>query len=201
MGNNFFKTTHFDYNNEATLYADGTNEVIQTRGIDMFYLPRTRLKDDFIFGEASASEFTSNKPITFYIENYSDFEGAGEIFSKFGFVPDRQLTLLSEVRDFRSITGQDPDVGDLIYYPASLKIFEIVHATPVNYFYQFHHTAYTFKITCKLFEYSHEKIDVNLEEVDIINGLDSQTDEEYTMYDEGKDEILDLTESDIFGNL
>lgn len=201
MSNKYFKNTYFPKNNEADLYANATNEIIQMMGVDMFYLPRTRIKDDHIFGEDVLSEFNSNVPITFYIENFSAYDGLGDIFSKFGFTPDNQITLLSEVENFKATIGEDPENGDLIYYPAGDSIFEIIHAGSKEGFYQLNHNEYAYKLQCKLFEYSHEDIDVDLSDVDIIDQEEINTTDEDDQFDDEKGDILDLTISDIFGNI
>jgi len=200
MSNPYFKNTYHPDNNEAKLYANGSNEIIQIKGIDMYFLPRTRIKDDHIFGEDTLSAFLKSLPICFYIENYSNYDGVGELFSKFGFTPDNQLTLLSEIENFKGIANQEPMEGDLIYYPVGDKIFEIAHADTKDGFYQFNHREYVYKLQCKLFEYSHEDINVDIKEIDIITDEEMNTSDESDQI-EDNDDILNLDESDIFGNI
>jgi hypothetical protein len=63
--------------------------------------------------------------------------------------------------------GTRPKEGDLIYFPLTEKLFQIMfveHETP---FYQTGALP-TFDLTCELFTYSDEKIDTGIEEVDVI---------------------------------
>jgi len=200
MGSPYFKNTYFPDNNEAKLYANATHEVIEIRGVDMYFLPRDYVKNDDIFGEDTLGSFTKNSPITFYIENYSNFDGLGDIFGKFGFTPDNQITLSVEIDNFNGIVGQPPKEDDLIYYPVSDRIFEVIHVEDKDGFYQLNHKEYSYKIVCKLYEYSHEDINTNIDEIDIINQEPLNTSDEEDQLS-NIDDILDLSESDIFGNL
>ena len=202
MPNPYFLRSNFPENNESKLYSDALNELIEIRGTDMFYMPRQRFKDDFIFGEDVAQQFTEAHPLTFYVQNYTYFDGKGDIFSKFGFTPDYQLTLFIGIQTFRGTTGlTTPMESDLIYWPTADRIFEIVGDHDKVDFFEFNNKEYAFKIYCKFFEYSHENIETDIPELDVLkNYADINNSYESTQFTDS-DDILDLTESDIFGNL
>lgn len=202
MGNPYFKTSYDPTNNEAELYRKATDEVCEMHGVDMIYLPRTRVKDDDLFGEDVLQKFESNKTVTFYIENYADFDGVGDIFSKFGFQPDDQLILVVEKENFDAILDQEPLVSDLLYYPAADTLYEIVHVDPDRgTFFQFNFKQYCYKITCKSFEYSYEDMDTGVDDIDDIDQELQNTTDESDLVDSEKDDYLNLDVEDIFGNI
>lgn len=201
MSNPFFKNEYEPGNADAELYRHATNEICEQRGIDMYYLRRTRVKDDHLFGEDVLQQFDSNQTVTFYIENYSNYDGVGDIFSKFGFQPDDQLTLIVEKKNFDSILGSEPLESDLIYYKAGNAIFEIVHVEEKDGFFQFNFRQYTYKINCKLFEYSYEDMATGVDDIDEIDQELQNTTDESDDIDSEKDDFLDLSEKDIFGNI
>jgi len=66
-----------------------------------------------------------------------------------------------------SITSNRPNEGDLIYFPMVSKIFEIKNVEHEAIFYQTGRLQ-TYDIRCELFEYSSEKLDTGLTEIDSI---------------------------------
>ncbi len=201
MSNQYFSTTFDPNNNESELYRQGANEICESRGVDFYFIPRTIANLDLIFGEDTISEFTSNKPITLYIENYADYDNSQQFFGKFNFTAENTLTLISEMVNFESVCGVAPSIGDLIYHPAGDRIFEITFIDDKNGFFQFNHDDYVYRMTCKLFEYSHEEMDTGIDEVDIINDQDQNTSDEEDELDNAIAEYLDLNETDVFGNV
>lgn len=201
MSNPYFKHAYDPNNNEAELYRKMTHEIIEMKGIDMYYIPRTVVDIDNIFGEDARSKFSSNKLLTFLVVNAENYDGLGDIFSKFGFTPDNQITLSIEQEHCKSIIGKVPIEGDLIYYPHDNKILEIVHVEDDDGFHQLNHQEWTYRIKCKLFEYSYETLETNVSEVDTINQIDQTTSDEKTQIDSEIDNVLNLDESDLFGNL
>ena len=61
-----------------------TIEAIKIHGFDMYYIPRTLVNEDTLFGEDTLSKFEEAAPIEMYIESVDGFEGEGDFISKFG---------------------------------------------------------------------------------------------------------------------
>ena len=139
-------------------------------GHDLYYLPRTRIQDDLIYGEESYSEFNSQYFIEMYIKNVEGFAGQGDFLSKFNLEIRDQVTFTVARRTFGEEVGAytafvRPREGDLIYFPLNNKIFEIKFVEHEAIFYQLG-ALQTFDITCELFEYNNEIFNTGIPLVD-----------------------------------
>ena len=82
-------TNHY-FNNFGTDTADQKLieniiiESIQTYGIDVYYMPRTQVNTDSIFGEDRISKFEDARIVEMYIKSVDGFEGDGTFVSNFG---------------------------------------------------------------------------------------------------------------------
>jgi len=164
--NTYFR--NFDARNEQELLHSLVTESIQIYGHDVNYIPRTLVNTDTILGEDSISEYKDAYSIEMYIKSVDGFEGEGDLISKFGLEIRDQIVFSVARRAFEGLDiGVRPKEGDLIYFPLTEKLFQIMfveHETP---FYQTGALP-TFDLTCELFTYSDEKIDTGVEEVDVI---------------------------------
>ena len=164
--NTYFR--NFDARNEQELLHSLVTESIQIYGHDVNYIPRTLVNEDKILGEDSISEYKDAYSIEMYIKSVDGFEGEGDLVSKFGLEIRDQIVFSVARRAFEGLDiGVRPKEGDLIYFPLTEKLFQIMfveHETP---FYQTGALP-TFDLTCELFTYSDEKIDTGVEEVDVI---------------------------------
>ena len=164
--NTYFR--NFDARNEQELLHSLVTESIQIYGHDVNYIPRTLVNEDTILGEDSISEYKDAYSIEMYIKSVDGFEGEGDLVSKFGLEIRDQIVFSVARRTFEGLDiGVRPKEGDLIYFPLTEKLFQIMfveHETP---FYQTGALP-TFDLTCELFTYSDEKIDTGVEEVDVI---------------------------------
>ena len=164
--NTYFR--NFDARNEQELLHSLVTESIQIYGHDVNYIPRTLVNEDTILGEDSISEYKDAYSIEMYIKSVDGFEGEGDLISKFGLEIRDQIVFSVARRAFEGLDiGVRPKEGDLIYFPLTEKLFQIMfveHETP---FYQTGALP-TFDLTCELFTYSDEKIDTGVEEVDVI---------------------------------
>ena len=139
-------------------------------GHDLYYLPRTRIEDDLIYGEDSYSEFNSQYFVEMYIKNIEGFAGQGDFLSKFNLEIRDQVTFTVARRTFNEEVGAytafvRPREGDLIYFPLNNKIFEIKFVEHEAIFYQLG-ALQTFDITCELFEYNNEVFNTGIPLVD-----------------------------------
>ena len=158
--NSYFRT--FDAKNEQELLHSLVTESIQIYGHDVSYIPRTLVNTDTILGEDSISEYKDAYSVEMFIKSIDGFEGEGDL-------EVRDQIVFSLAR--RAWEGMDlgirPKEGDLIYFPLTSKLFQIMfveHETP---FYQTGALP-TFDLTCELFVYSDEKIDTGVDTIDVI---------------------------------
>ena len=167
---------------EQHLYEDLMIEQLKIYGQDVFYIPRTLVKEDELFGEDTLSKFDDAYQIEMYFENVEGYEGEKEIMSKFGLQMNEDVTFVVARRRFEQLVSHDsnlivktrPNEGDLVYFPKVKKIFEISFVDHDDPFYQVHNVP-AFKLKCKTFEYSGEDLDTGITEIDAIetdNSLD-----------------------------
>jgi len=74
---------NFNYAGEQNLIEELVLESIKMYGIDVYYLPRTLVDTDQLFGEDVLSKFETAAPIEMYIKNVEGFEGEGDFLSRF----------------------------------------------------------------------------------------------------------------------
>ena len=164
--NSYFRT--FDAKNEQELLHSLVTESIQIYGHDVSYIPRTLVNTDTILGEDSISEYKDAHSVEMYIKSVDGFEGEGDLISKFGLeVRDQIVFSLARRAWERLDLGVRPKEGDLIFFPLTSKLFQIMfveHETP---FYQ-NGALPTFDLTCELFVYSDEKLDTGIDTIDVI---------------------------------
>ena len=158
---------------EQHLYENIIIESLKMYGQDVYYLPRTIVNENRIFGEDVPSKFNNSYKIEMYIENTEGFEGEGDLFSKFGveirdeatFIVARKRWNTTVGRIDNQIEGERPREGDLIFLPLSNSLFEVMHVEHEQPFYQLSNLP-TFKMRCQLFEYSDEDLDTDLVSID-----------------------------------
>ena len=164
--NSYFRT--FDARNEQELLHSLTQESIQIYGHDVSYIPRTLVNTDTVLGEDSIAEYKDAYSVEMYIKSVDGFEGEGDLISKFGLEVRDQIVFSLARRAWEGLDlGVRPKEGDLVYFPLTSKLFQIMfveHETP---FYQTGALP-TFDLTCELFVYSDEKMDTDVDEIDVI---------------------------------
>jgi len=112
--------------------------------------------------------------IEMYVKNVDGFEGEGDFLSKFGLQIRDSMTLTVAIRSWDQEVGKNlegvperPFEGDLIYFPLNKKIFKIMHVEHEAIFYQMG-SLQTYDLRCELFEYSNERFETGIPEVDDI---------------------------------
>ena len=153
---------------EQELINELTSEVIKIHGMDVFYIPRTIVKEDLIIGEDVLSKFSTAYEIEMYLKGTEGFGGEGDLVSKFGLdVRDEVIFTVHKDR-FNLATDMDkPLEGDLIFLPINKGLFEIKFVEHEQPFYQAGKN-YSFDITCELFQYSEEQMQTGIVDVDQI---------------------------------
>ena len=162
-------------NNEQTLYEDLLIEQLKVFGHDVYYLPRTLIKEDTLFGEDVLSKFDDAYGIEMFMEEVEGYGGDKELVSKFGLEIRDEVTFVVARRRWISLIGADsnlivstrPNEGDLIYFPRIQKLFEINFVDHDDPFYQVDNLP-VFKLYCSTFEYSSEQLDTGITAIDTI---------------------------------
>jgi len=173
-------TTNLYFNNHAfsgeqNLIEDLIIESIRIYGVDCYYMPRTLVDEDLVFGEDTLSKFDDAYLIEMYIKSVDGFEGEGDFLSKFNIeIRDEMVLTVSQRRFGEEIKESDtteqiarPSEGDLIYFPLNKKVFEVKFVEHESVFYQMG-SLQTYDLRCELFEYSHERLDTGVQEIDNI---------------------------------
>ena len=177
--NKFFTTHSAAISNEQNLMEDLIVEAVKVSGIDVYYIPRTSDIDlNNILGEQSDSRLSSAYPIECFLVNFEGYDGENEFMSKLGFEMRASTNIIITARSFREFVGiyEKPREGDLIYIPMLEKLFEIVHSDPDSNFHVFgrrESRTYFWELRIELFKYSQENIDTGIEDIDIIEDLNS----------------------------
>lgn len=164
--------------NEQYLVEDLIIESLKIYGNEMFYIPRTLVAKDDILGEDRLSEFKHLYPIEMYFENVDSFDGQGAFIQKFGLMMEQSATLVVARRRWEQMIGQfgqttipgRPNEGDLIYFPLTKGLFEIKFVKHQDPFYQLG-KLYVYKLQVELFQYSSERIDTGVKEVDVFESI------------------------------
>jgi hypothetical protein len=160
---------------EQDLVGDLVVEQIKMFGKDVYYIPRTLVNEDTVFGEDTLSKFDGAYLLEAYIEDANGFRGDGDMFSKFGVrISDQVTFIVSRTRFTEAVDDNHtlivegrPNEGDLIHFPLANKTFEIQFVEHEIPFYQLG-KIHVWGLRCELFEYSDEDFDTGVAEVDAI---------------------------------
>ena len=157
---------------EQRLYEDLIIEQLKIYGQDVYYLPRKIANKDTIFGEDPASSFDDSYIIEMYVDNTDGYMGEQEIIKKFGLeLRDDIVFTLSKLRwemlvkNNNDLVADRPQEGDLVYFPTTNAFFEIQFVEHEQPFYQ-QSALPVYKLSCTKFEYSSERIDTGITEID-----------------------------------
>lgn len=147
-------------------------ESIKIYGYDVYYLPRTLVEKDEIYGEDPSSRYDTNYGIEMYIKSVDGFQGDGDFLSKFNLeIRDSVVfTVARKVFADEVMTTEGtlrPNEGDLIYFPLNKKIFQIKFVEHESMFYQLGSLP-VYDLTCELFEYSGEVLNTGIKDIDDI---------------------------------
>jgi len=164
---------NFQSSGEQGLIEDLVIESIRIYGHDVYYLPRTLSNLDEILGESPVAEFNDSYFLEMYIKNVEGFAGDGDFMSKFNLQIRDQITFTVARRTFSGeVTQYDasivrPREGDIIYFPLNKKLFQIKFIEHEPVFYQMG-ALQMYDIQCELFEYSGERFNTGITDIDII---------------------------------
>ena len=160
---------------EQNLYEDLIIEQLKVFGHDVYYMPRTLVKEDKLFGEDVLSQFNDAYMIEMYMEEVEGYGGDKELISKFGLEIRDEVNFVVSRRVWENTVSGDPGIivttrpneGDLIYFPRIKKIFQIDFVDHDDPFYQVDNLP-VYKLSCSTFEYSSEALDTGVTAIDAI---------------------------------
>lgn len=163
---------NFGASQEQLLIENLVIESIKIYGHDVWYMPRTLVNTDMLYGESPIQEFKSAYMVEMYVRNVEGFEGQGDFLSKFNLEIRDEMTLTIARRVFETEVGASqslvrPREGDIIYFPLNRKVFQIKFVEHEPVFYQMG-ALQMYDLKCELFEYSNELFSTGIREIDDI---------------------------------
>lgn len=164
--NPFFKK-NYSSEKEQKLYDDLMTESIQIHGVEVAYLPREIQKVNSVFQDVDVSKFTKTHNIEMFIDTVNSFEGEGDFLSKFGVQIRDSLEMTVMVKRFESLNIGKPKEGDLVFFPFTKQLFEIMFVEHEQIFYTLGE-RFVFKLKMELFEYSNQIIETGVQDIDNI---------------------------------
>ena len=201
MARNRYFNQYTPVKQEQNLVEDLIIESIKIYGVDGYYLPRTHVNLDKIYGEDASMIFDDALEMEFYIKSFDGFMGQEDFLAKFGLQVDESITFVVSQKRFTqslktsliteysyNILTEDgdellsnrndvseydydaivrPREGDLISIPMLKGIYEIKFTQNIETFYQLG-KLYTYELRCDRLEYSSERIDTDITEIDAI---------------------------------
>ena len=158
---------------EKRLYENLIIEGLKIYGQDVYYLPRTLVNRDLILGEDVASKFNAAYLAEMYMETTEGFAGQQEIINKFGLEIREDTTFMVSKRRWQDLVDDPgtlivsgrPNEGDVIYMPLMNSFFEIQFVEDQEPFFQLGQLP-VYKLRCTRFEYSSERLDTGVSDID-----------------------------------
>ena len=197
MARNRYFNQYTPVKQEQNLVEDLIIESIKIYGVDAYYLPRTHVNLDLIYGEDSLMKFDDALELELYIKSFDGFQGQQDFLSKFGLQIEETVTFSVAQKRFNQAlkptymteysynmktedggalldeqlydygTIPRPREGDLVWIPMLNAMYEIKFTENIENFFQLG-KLYTFEMRCDKFEYSSQRIDTDVAEIDAI---------------------------------
>lgn len=165
--NRYFSFT--DDIKEQNLISKLKKEAIEIYGTNVYYVQRNSVDYNAILGEDLGQEFKDATLVVMYPESVENFGGNQEFMAKFGFSLQDTTNFLIHKDEFKLVEGLDyPQVGDLVYWPETKRLFKITFVDIDYQFYQLGKNS-VYQLQCEVFKYSSEDIETNISEIDSFN--------------------------------
>lgn len=208
----------YERNNEQNLMEDLVVESIRQYAHDIVYMPRHIDVEDKVLTEPIIQNITKALDIEVYVKNWEDFQGEGQLLSKFGLEIRDQMNLIMTKRSFtqfvQPITRKErPWEGDLLYIPMLKATYQIKYVSSSNAQFYILGKNYAWEISCELMEFSNEQFNTGRPDIDSLNPSFEhydQPDYDLSDYDhtaqnqiiqDESDQIIDWSESNPFGDV
>jgi hypothetical protein len=217
MARNRFFNQYTPVKQEQNLVEDLIIESIKIYGVDGYYLPRTHVNLDKIYGEDASMLFDDALEMEFYIKSFDGFMGQEDFLAKFGLQIDESVTFAISQKRFtqslktsiiteysynmltedgdellsnrNTVSEYDyeaivrPREGDLIWIPMLNSMYEIKFTQNIENFYQLG-KLYTYELRCDRLEYSSERINTDITEID-------EVEDQYSLSTANREKLLD----------
>jgi hypothetical protein len=217
MARNRFFNQYTPVKQEQNLVEDLIIESIKIYGIDGYYLPRTHINLDKIYGEDASMLFDDALEMELYVKSFDGFMGQEDFMAKFGLQVDESVTfVISQKRFTQSLKtsiiteysynmltedGEEllsnrndvseydyeaivrPREGDLIWIPMFESMYEIKFTQNIENFFQLG-KLYTYELRCDRLEYSSERINTDITEIDA-------NEDQYSLSTANNEKLLD----------
>ena len=182
---------------EQLLMEDIVIECLKIYGFDTYYIPRASVNEDDILGEDVLNRYSSAYPLEMYMQNVTGFEGDGDLLTKFGvefrdtatFVVARRRWDEVIARSGDAVLTTRPAEGDIVYFPLTKAFFEIKRVDATDPFFQVG-KLYVYKLQCELMQFSSERFDTGVSEIDSIADGDSLDINEFNLLLQSGDRAL-----------
>jgi hypothetical protein len=218
MARNRYFNQYTPVKQEQSLVEDLIIESIKIYGVDGYYLPRTHVNLDKIYGEDASMLFDDALEMELYIKSFDGFAGQEDFLSKFGLQIDESVTFVVSQKRFtqslktsiiteysynmltedgdellsnkNDVSEYDyeaivrPREGDIIWVPLLKAMYEIKFTQNIENFYQLG-KLYTYEMRCDRLEYSSERIDTDVTEIDAVE-------DQYSLSTANNEKLLDL---------
>jgi hypothetical protein len=217
MARNRYFNQYTPVKQEQSLVEDLIIESIKIYGVDGYYLPRTHVNLDKIYGEDASMLFDDALEMEFYIKSFDGFQGQEDFMAKFGLQVDESVTFVvsqkrftqslktsiiteysynmltedgdellsnrNDVSEYDYETIVRPREGDLIWISMLKAMYEIKFTQNIENFFQLG-KLYTYELRCDKLEYSSERINTDIAEVDGIE-------DKYSLSTTNSEKLLD----------
>jgi hypothetical protein len=167
---------------EQNLVEDLIHEAVKMFGFDCYYIPRNEAAvSDLLYGDDPLKKFDAAYPMEVYLTNSVDPGMNNDFFSKFGLEIKNTIRIQVPRRAFAKRVPQDthtrPKEGDLVYIPflsGTGELYEIKYTNDAtDYFTLGRKQPYYWELELELFKYSHEDMNTGVEEIDVVEQVNS----------------------------
>lgn len=182
---------------EQLLVEDLIIECLKIYGFDVYYIPRKAVNEDLILGEDNLAKYDLAYPLEMYLQNTNGFEGDGDLMTKFGVEIRDSATFIVARRRWDEVIGRTgesvlqtrPTEGDVLYFPLTKAFFEIKFVESKDPFFQVG-KLYVYKLECELLQYSSEKFNTGIADIDETTAERSLDVNEFNLLLENNDRML-----------
>lgn len=186
MTNPYFQ--NLTYAPEQDLLDDVVAEAVSIHGIAAYYLPRAANSVvDPLYTENPRPLYADAIELDVYVKNSENFAGDGTFMSQFGVQIRDQVVFTVSRRTFEENVGVTgiarPREGDLIWFTPNQKLYEIKYTEKWPVLYPLG-TLPTYDLTCELIEWSGQRLETGVAEIDAIEARTTQDELRWALRDE-----------------
>ena len=174
----YFPSYYGGTTGEQGLVQDLVDEQIKLFGTDIYYMPRTILRDNTL-DDIVYNKYLEQFQIEMMLQNVEGFGSPSEFISKFGLrITDEVRFSVSQRRWDAEVAEHNPTLtvdgrpneGDLLYFPLTKDLYEIKFVEREDPFYQLG-KIYYYTMTAEIYEYGSDDISTGVSEIDEIETL------------------------------